>query len=229
MIKKLEEKEKAINLRKKGFSYGEILKIVPVAKSSLSLWLKSVGLSKPQKQRLTIKRLLAAQRGWKARRKKKEEITKLIKNEAEKEIGKLSKRELWLIGTALYWGEGSKEKNRSTGIKFSNSDPEMIKLFLKWLRLSCGIARKDIYFEIYLHKTAKEKEDKVRKYWSKITNYSSDYFRKTIWKKGTIKTKRENVGDDYRGQLRVYVKRSTNLNRKVTGWTRGICKNCGIV
>lgn len=55
MIQKIEEKKKAIELRKQGLSYREILEQIPVAKSSLSLWLRSVGLSKKQKQRLTEK------------------------------------------------------------------------------------------------------------------------------------------------------------------------------
>lgn len=50
-------KEKAINLRKRGFSYSEILEQIPVAKSTLSSWLHSIGLSKKQKQRLTEKKL----------------------------------------------------------------------------------------------------------------------------------------------------------------------------
>jgi len=50
-----EDYKKAIELRKKGLSYSEILKCVPVAKSTLSLWLRSVGLSKKQRQRLTDK------------------------------------------------------------------------------------------------------------------------------------------------------------------------------
>jgi len=57
MILKLQEKEKAILLRKEGLSYNEILKQVPVAKSSLALWLQSIELSEKQKQRLIEKNL----------------------------------------------------------------------------------------------------------------------------------------------------------------------------
>ena len=52
MLAKIEEKQKAIALRKRGYSYSEILAEVPVAKSTLSLWLRSVGLAKKQKQLL---------------------------------------------------------------------------------------------------------------------------------------------------------------------------------
>jgi transposase len=56
MAVKFKEKETAIELRKQGYSYSEILKRVPVAKSTLSLWLRSVGLAERQKQRLSEKK-----------------------------------------------------------------------------------------------------------------------------------------------------------------------------
>ena len=71
MIEKTQEKQRAITLRKQGLSYNEILKKVPVSKSSLSLWLRSVGLAKEQKQRLTEKKLTSMKRGWEACRAKK--------------------------------------------------------------------------------------------------------------------------------------------------------------
>lgn len=48
MIMKYSEYKIAIELRKRGLSYSEILMQVPVAKSTLSIWLHSVGLSKTQ-------------------------------------------------------------------------------------------------------------------------------------------------------------------------------------
>ncbi len=62
-MSKNSQKEKAIALRRKGLSYSEILKEIPVAKSTLSLWLRSVGLAKKQKQRLTEKKRLGQLRG----------------------------------------------------------------------------------------------------------------------------------------------------------------------
>src|SRR3990167_9065647 len=112
MIPKIQEKEKAILLRKEGFSYTEILEQVPVAKSSLSLWLRSVGLSKKQKQRLTDKKLASIKRGWAKWHQMRVDKTNEIKKESIKEIQELrvGVRDLWLIGVALYWAEGSKER-----------------------------------------------------------------------------------------------------------------------
>ena len=52
MNPKVREKERAIQLRKRGYTYNEILKVLPVAKSSLSLWLKDFPLTECEKQSL---------------------------------------------------------------------------------------------------------------------------------------------------------------------------------
>lgn len=58
MFKNL-EKQQALKLRRREFSSNEILQKVPIAKSTLSLWLRSVDLVKPQNKRLTEKPLSA--------------------------------------------------------------------------------------------------------------------------------------------------------------------------
>ena len=228
MILKLKEKERAIKLRKKGLSYSEILRQVPVAKSTLSLWLRGVGLAKRQKQRLTEKKLEAARRGWEICRRKRLEMTELIKNKAKAEINKISKKELWLMGIMLYWTEGAKEKEWETGVgvKFSNSDPVMISLFLKWLKEICLIQPQDITYDLYIHETADW--ENARKYWSNILLVPIEQIR-VYFKRHKVNTKRKNTGQNYHGLLRVQVKRSSNLNRKISGWIEGICKNCGVV
>lgn len=231
MLAKLKEKEKAIKLRKRGFSYNEILNEIPVAKSTLSLWLRSVGLAKKQRQRLTKKKIEGQRKGAKARRDYRLVITKEIKDIARKEIGKLSNRELWLIGVALYWAEGAKQKehNVSQKVKFSNSDPAMIKIFLKWLQNICGIPKTEISFRISLHEVALNKLSKVQKYWAATTEFPINNFQKIDWKKHKIYTNRKNIGEKYFGLLNIYIKNSTNLNRKIEGWIEGIYKHSGIV
>jgi hypothetical protein len=223
MIIKIEEKEKAIEFRKKGFSYSEILKEIPVAKSTLSLWLKSVGLAKDQKQRITEKRIAGSLRGAKARRDQRIRITKEIKDKARKEIDDIDKKDLWLIGIALYWAEGAKEKEWGTraGIKFSNSDPKMILLFLKWLKNTFSTDNSKLVYELYIHETANIKN--AQKYWSDLLSISEEKIR-TYFKKSKIKTIRKNTGDNYYGLIVIKVNKSFNLNRAIAGWIEGICE-----
>ena len=230
MSPKLKEKERAIELRKKGYSYSEILKEISVAKSTLSLWLRSVGLAKKQKQRLTEKRLTALKRGWEACQKKRILITQKIKKEAKEEIKKINKKELWMIGTALYWAEGTKAKEYRRGekVSFSNSDPNMILLFLKWLKEICLVSPSHLIYELYIHKNADWKE--AQKYWAQILSIPLNEIR-IYFKKHKTFTKRKNVGKKYYGVMRIKVRRSTNLNRKIAGWIEKICEIllCGVV
>ncbi|MBU2539992.1 hypothetical protein KJ786_02425 [Patescibacteria group bacterium] len=233
MIKKTKEREKAIKLRKQGLSYREILAIIPVSKSSLSLWLRSVNLTKRQKQRLTDKKLAAAKKGGEIIREKRILSTKRIKERAEKQIKKISNRELWLIGIMLYWAEGNKQKEHkvSESVRLGNSNPRIIEIFLIWLFEVIKISQNDISFRICLHETAKNRLPEIEKYWSKITGFPIEDFRKVKinWKKHKINTKRKNTGKDYQGLLEVRVKRSTDLNREIDGWIGGIYKHCRVV
>lgn len=226
-------KDKAILLRKKGRSYNEILEKIDVSKSTLSLWLRSVGLSKKQKQRLTQKKLESIRRGWEACRQKRIKKTNRIMQNARLEIDNidLNKSNLWLMGIMLYWAEGTKIKNHniSQGVVFSNQDPLMIRLFLIWLTECIKIESERIKFDIYIHKTKGGSIIKVKKYWSKVTGFSITRFDKIYFKKNKINTLRRNITRSYNGLLRVQVKKSTDLNRKIKGWIEGICQKWGIV
>lgn len=229
MIIKTKEHKLAIALRMKGFSYREILNKVPVAKSTLSLWLRSVGLSKRQKQRLTLKRLEAAKRGADKKRNQRLTITREIKEKAKAEISRMNfnRNALWLMGIMLYWAEGTKEKEkgRSTGVKFSNSDPLMIKLFLKWLREICNIPSNHIKYELYIHENSANNLDGARKYWSSSLGVKLSNFHAVYFKKHNIISRRRNIGKDYYGQLNIRILKSTLLNRRIAGWIEGIVRN----
>ncbi len=232
MIRKNKERELALRLRKDGLSYREILASVPVAKSSLSLWLRKVSLAKEQKQRLTQKKLLSAMKGAAKRRQQRLDITKEIKKKAKNEINwAINQQELWLMGTMLYWAEGSKEKEYDSGVSviFSNSDPLMIKLFLKWIQLCLKVPSDKVYFVMYIHDNHKNKTNRFIKYWSGVTGFSVSKFDKIYYKKHKPKTVRKNTGNNYYGLLRVQIRESVNLNRKIAGWIEGICINCGVV
>jgi len=224
-------KQKAILLRKKGFSYSEILKVIPVAKSTLSLWLRSEKLSNIQKQRFTEKKYNSALQGGAAKRKKRILITRNIINKSKNEIKRIDQDSFKIIGSVLYWCEGAKQKenNVSQGVVFSNSDPKMIKLFIKWLHECLDISNDDIATEIYIHETKLNKIDKIRDYWTSVVGFPKNNINKIYIKRGKLKTLRKNTGENYFGLLRVKVRNSTSLNRRVSGWIEGICEQCGVV
>lgn len=218
------QKIKAIKLREEGMSYSEILKIVHVAKSTLSMWLKSVNLSKPQQQRLTEKKLAAGKRGGAARKEARINTTRDIVNRSEKEIGTVTKRELFLIGAVLYWAEGTKEKETTpgSGIQFTNSDPKMLRIFLLWLRNVCMVAEERIHFQIYLHETSAGRVREVVTYWTRNLGISEDRLGTVYFKKNKLATKRKNTGELYFGLIKIKVRQSSVLVRSIVGWANGI-------
>lgn len=222
------EKETAIRLRREGKTYSEILSEVPVAKSTLSEWLKSVQLAKPQQQRITKKRKESALRGARIRRQTMISEIEVLKNSGRREIGDVSSRELWLIGIALYWAEGSKQyaHTPSTGIMFSNSDVQMAHVFLKWLE-QLGVPQAKVYFELYIHETRKAESIKFKKWWIHELDVSPGQLNRIYFKKGNPKTNRKNIVDRYHGLIRIKVNSSTNLNRRINGWVHGIVASLG--
>lgn len=125
---RLEDRLKAQELRKQGLSYSEIILRLPVSKSNLSDWCKDIPLTKKQEARLLHMKSLGQRKGSiiAARNKRNIRIrrTKEIFRKAKLELGKLGKRDKFLVGIALYAGEGNKT-DRQAG--FANSDPRLIK------------------------------------------------------------------------------------------------------
>ena len=221
---KEKHKERAIQLRKKGETYSEILKKVPVAKSTLSLWLRDIELFEPQKKRIIRLRRAAQEKGAHIRRKQRVKRTQDIIHKAQGEIGTISKRELWLIGVALYWAEGVKEKNHGGAcmLEFTNSDPSMISIFILWLTRCCGVESDRMNAQVYIHENHRDNIEAVERYWRRITGLRKEQFRNAYFKKHNPKTVRHNTGRLYRGNLRVIVSKSSDIVRRVSGWVHGI-------
>lgn len=223
---KCEKKNRAVILRKEGFSYSEIKERIKVSRSSLSLWLRNIPLSIEDKERLFKKQLAQHKQAWYLIRQRRIEKTNQIKERAIKEIDKISDRELWLIGIALYWAEGTKEKEYTVSEQtaFSNSDPEMVKVFLLWVRKCLALSCNDIVFSLYIHENAKSRLEVVKDFWARIANIETDNIS-VYFKKHTVNPYRKNQGDRYMGVLRIRLRRSSELNRRIAGWIQGICQD----
>jgi hypothetical protein len=229
MLQKLDLKAKAVEFRRKGFSYSEILRHVHVSQSSLSLWLKDIKLTDEQKIRLDEKGNQARKLGSMALKADRIKRTKNIVSRAKSEIKTIDKKDLMLIGIILYWAEGSKQKehNVSKEVTFSNSDPRMIQVYIKWLIKCLEISTNRIAFEIYIHKSHRKTISELKSYWSGVTGFPESKFGRVYFKKNKIHTIRKNRGPDYSGVLRICIKKSTDLNRKIYGWVEGVHEKVG--
>jgi hypothetical protein len=216
-------KELAISMRREGKTYGEILAVVHVAKSTLSIWLKEVGLSVAQKQHITERRVEVQKKGARVRHEMAVEKREQIYSVSRNQIGNLTNREIWLLASMAYWAEGSKEKKYAgSQLRFGNMDPRMIRLFLYWLMNIQKISLTQLKFEIYLHENNKHRVDIVRQYWANELKIPINLLGIIRFKKHKVMTKRKNIGDLYYGLFQVTVVASSTLVRQIEGWTQGI-------
>ena len=167
--------QEVIKLRKKGKSYREIAKIAGVSKNSVSRWCKNLK-SPPAIQKIIDAKTKATQTQLTAYNKRRHRIVQLenkkIKENSVNQIHPLSKYELLLIGASLHWGEGNKK--RLERIQFTNSDPSMIKLCLRFLREILQVPEEKFYVSIRIHPNINEQS--TIKFWSKVTNVPKERF-----------------------------------------------------
>jgi hypothetical protein len=212
-------RERARELRLQGWTYDRIQAELGCSKSSVSLWVRDLPKPEPrytpEEQRALMNEGLAHLRA--ARDREREET----KRRAVAAVGRLSDRELFLVGVGLYWAEGAKDKpyNRRELVLFVNSDPGMISVFLAWLDL-LGVERDRRRFRVMIHESADVAA--AERYWAGLVGVDAASFSRTTLKKHNPKTARKNVGEAYRGCLVVSVLRSADLYRRIEGTWYGI-------
>ena len=216
-------RHEAVTLRRHGVTYDEILERYGVAKSTLWHWLKTEGLVESDPQRLTNLKRAAQRRGAAAQHQKRLRSMHATMDRAAQDVGALSMRELWLVGVALYWAEGAKQREGATVSHraiFSNMDPRMLRLYLAWLVHCCRVDPAAITIELSLHERADA--DVARQFWAREIPHPAVATCPVHWKRHNPSPHRQNVGRDYHGLLRIVVRRSTELNRRIAGWIQGL-------
>ena len=98
----------------------------------------------------------------------------------KQKLNTLYLKELTSIGTMLYWAEGYKGNDSVSAVDFANSDPLMIQIFIKFLRLVFKPDEKR--FRIYLYCYSNQNIESLIKFWGKIakipkTQFSKPYIR----------------------------------------------------
>lgn len=222
-------KDNAIYYRRRGFSYNMISDRMGVKKSTIAYWTKEIPF-KPNKEvirRIGFGKLKSAI--FKQNRRIAE--IKEMKEIARKELGLITKRDLWMLGVGLYLGEGSKLNEY---VRIINSDPEIIKTALMWFRKICGLENKNLIPAV--HAYPDNNINSILDYWSKITGIPKKQFGKTqIDRRGNKSGKRKRKLPY--GTLHLYTKSCGNknlgkrLHRRIVGWLESALKqiNAGVV
>ncbi len=215
------DKDIAIKLRKQGKSYNEIHKLLNIPKSTLSGWFSGLRFSKYIK----IKLINEAKNIWarnitnynKRRAAAILEKARKIEDVESKKIKNISNRELWLLGTALYWAEGSQRERWQ--VRFTNSDPNMIRFIMHYFRNICNVKEEKFRLTLQIHPNVSE--ERARRYWCNIAKIPSSQFYKTIVSVSKAsKNKRELKRLPY-GTLKISIS-DVNIINKIKGWLKGL-------
>ncbi len=209
---------KARDLREQGLDYEKIVAELGVSKSSVSLWVRDMprppGLSYEECRKRSAE---GVRRYWAVEGPIREAEREAVSAAAAAQIGPLNDREIIIAGAIAYWCEGAKNKpyRRDDRVIFMNSDPALIKFFLRFLE-AAGIERDGLIYSVQIHETADV--DAAQRFWLDITRADPAQFRRPTLKRHNPKTLRKNTGGDYHGCLRIDVRRSSALYRKIEGW-----------
>ena len=185
MIAKKELQQKAKELRAKdGLSVREIARIIGASRSSVSLWVRGVVLSDPQKEELR-KHNPASKDFYKKRStiassalSKKYKDLRIGYQESGRELSiQYNSDPLYVAGCMLYWAEGGKTQRNV--FSFTNMDIEMHKFFLRFLRKFFNIQNKDICCHIRTHYLSDKTQDEIGSFWKTelgLDNLQNIYF-----------------------------------------------------
>ncbi len=194
---KTQIKAQVINLRKSGFSISELSNKFGVSKSTVSTWVKNIPLSIKAKARIDSL--------YTAGQVKSQEIIR------QKTLNKIAEADLFaisllkginitqnhsvLIAVMLWWCEGNKDI--SSSVSFTNSDPDLVKTYISLLRK--GFDLDEQKFRILMHLHDYHVELKERRFWSEITGIAQDKFYKSHLKLSNHAFKK----DGYHGCIKI--------------------------
>lgn len=212
---KAAERLRAETLRRQGKGIKEIAREVGASQSTISRWCATITLSSDQKEKLETKRREAGAEAlapWIDRnRKLKQNDIKKQSLEGARDIGHMTKRDLFMLGLGLYWGEGYKRGSQEWG--FTNSDSKIIQTILVWLHECYNVSTERIIARLTINQRYENQTERLMKMWSHETNIPLSQFGNPTYIRGYDKSKLDS--HTYRGTLRIKVRRGTSLRRRI--------------
>lgn len=132
----------------------EVSQVLGISKSTASLWLKDIPLSRE------IRRRNGSGKDCKYSRDKREE--RLEYQALGVKMAKEMDRD-YAYCCMLYWAEGSKSKNT---VAFCNGDPDMLAFFVRFLKRYFGCQDSDLSFYVMAHTGNGLEAEDIERYWS---------------------------------------------------------------
>ncbi len=224
-VKQEELKQRAIELRLKGYSFPAIEEKLNVKRSTLSGWLKNVILparikkiiDDRNKDNLISARELARKTNLAIGKAKRDKIRgDVLAAYSKLELKQPAKEALLAM---LYLGEGCK---RQSLIGLGNSNSKIIGLFVQLLKDVYNISSAEMTCYLYLR--ADQNPETEKRYWSKVLSIPLERFRKPQLDKRTSGKK---TWKDYHGVCAVYCY-NANLEKRLTSWQEVLLDKLGV-
>jgi transposase-like protein len=203
---KTAERERARTIRREeGAPIKEIARHVGVSSSSVSLWVRDIKLT-PAQERELLRRNPAYNRQLsgttiQAANRRSERI-------AYQESGRtiaLHGDSLHAAGCMLYWAEGEKTRN---ALRFSNSDPEMVRFFVSFLKTYFDVRDDEIRITCYLFADHVQRQREIEQFWLNVAQLSTRSLCKSYVNVYSKYSKRKRINKLPYGTVRVTVNRT---------------------
>ena len=196
-----------------------IRKELGIPLSTLSTWFKDQPFTPND---AVLQRIETGQYSYGLKRKE-ERIIEIqdLKTAGRREIGDLSKRDVWMVGLGLWIGEGSKTTEQ---LRLANSDPKVIALWVRWLKEIAGFQESDIFLTMHVY--VDSDEETCKRYWQRIVG-DTIRFGKTQVDKRTYKNRSKEGKLPY-GTVHISVRSGNNpekgvkFYRRFKGWVSAI-------
>jgi hypothetical protein len=213
-----ERSELGKDLRRLGLSYGEIMDLIPVKKSTLATWCREVRLSDEQyaaiKERTYGSRVgIPVDTNWKRR-----DTINGIRRDAMTQAIVLVYEPLWTAGTALYWGEGY--KTQST-LGMANAEPAALRLFMNWTRCYHSEAAE---FRARLNVHANNDEPRARQWWERKLGLGPEDFTRSFVKPDGTGHRKNHLAY---GVCAVRMRRSADAFHRTIAWVEFLADRLG--
>jgi predicted transcriptional regulator len=211
-VMKTKERRLARELRaREGLSIKAIAGRLGVSQASVSLWVRDIQLTSEQANTMmtsAYSRQAEARERLIARRRQ----DRMTYQEHGRELARQGDP-FHAAGCKLYWSERDKSRNQA---RISNSDPELLRMFIGFLRRYFDIADDDIRVSCNLFADHADRQAEIEQFWLDQLGLSQRSLRKSVVNVYSLSSKRKRVNMLPYGTCRLCVSR-TSVTQSIFG------------
>jgi transposase-like protein len=203
---KTEQRECArVIRREEGAPIKEIARRVGVAPSTVSVWVRDIELT-PAQERELLRRNPAYNRqlSGTAVQAANRRAERVVYQEAGRRLARRAES-CHVAGCMLYWAEGEKDRN---SLRFYNSDPEMVRFFVFFLRKYFELQDDEIKITCNLFADHVQRQCEIEQFWLDVAQLSTRSLGKSYVNAYSKYSKKKRINRLPYGTVRITVCRT---------------------